>query len=393
MNICKIDGVRYKYESFWRTDKNSKEMDSNNELLPFPVIGKYWYNKTFFMNKLLAVENFLKSISKFHQYSKNEYKDCLICKQKNVNTGIYTLNRLRWENGLFHYIDVHNIKPSDEFCDKIFSHKNRTDNIKNTKEIASVTSKIVKGKTVSYLKISRNQLLIIDALMIHGGISKKYAGETPQENHKYSEHAGLLDFNSNRLDKIIVYGNTTRVDEDDNELYMPENSIESFDYEYVFHTHPPTPKLGGRAEWGVLYEFPSISDILHFIKHHNKGVMQGSIVMAPEGLYNVRVKNMSVEKLKINEDKFYDTAKRAFNKIQDEATDKYGFDFSNYEFRSKISHDTTFIQKYNKILNKFNIHIDFYPRIKDENGKWVVDSIYLPVRPTEIQTIITNKII
>ena len=136
-----------------------------------------------------------------------------------------------------------------------------------------------------------------------------------------------------------------------------------------------------------------MGDILHFIKHHNKGVMQGSIVITPEGLYNIRVKNMSTEKLKIDEDKFLNAANRAFNKIQNDAIKKYGINFSTHEFRSKISHDTIYIKRFNSVLNKYNIHIDFYPRIKDEKGKWVIDSIYLPVRPTEIQTIITNKII
>lgn len=391
MNICKIDNIRYKYESFWRSNKNKIKKDSNGELLPFPQEGKYWYNKTFFLNKLLAVENFLKSADKYHQYNKEDYKDCLLCKQKNVNTGIYTLNRLRWENGLSHYVDVHNIKPSLEFCEKIFSHKNK--NTTSVKEVARVTSKIVKGKSVSYLKISRNQMMIIDALMIHGGFNKKYENKGDEGDYKFSEHSGLLDFNSNGLDKIIVYGNTTRIAEGDDELYMPENNIESYDYEYIFHTHPPTPKPGGRAEWGVLYEFPSISDLYHFIKHHNKGVLQGSIVMASEGLYNIRVKNMSVEKIKIDEDAFFDSVNRSFNSIQNSAIDKYGINFSSYEFRSKISHDTTYIKKFNHTLNKYNIHIDFYPRIKDKKGKWVVDSIYLPVRPTEIQTVITHKII
>ena len=40
-------------------------------------------------------------------------------------------------------------------------------------------------------------------------------------------------------------------------------------YQYLFHTHPPTPKPGGRAGEGIVYEFPSIGDILHFIDHFN----------------------------------------------------------------------------------------------------------------------------
>lgn len=389
MNICKINNIRYKYESYWRSSENSKDADSNGNLFPFPKEMKYWYNKTFLLNKLLAVENFLLSNDKFNEYEPEKYKNCLICNKQNITTGIFTLNRIRWENGLFHYIDDHNIKPSTEFNDKIFSHKDKKS---KTKEIARIVSKIKKENDISYIRLNRNQIFIMDALMIHGSFSKKYHSKKDDDN-KYSEHAGLLDFNSLGLDKIIISGNTTRVSKDDDEIYFPEDMIEAYDYEYIFHTHPATPKLGGRAEWGVLYEFPSISDIFHFIHHHNKGRMQGSIVMAAEGLYNIRANDMSINKIKINEDDFYQKVKKSFNAIQNDAITKYGINFSNYEFRAKISHDIDFIKRFNKVLNKYNIQIDFYPRIKDKKGRWVVDSIYLPVRPVEIYTSVKSKMI
>ena len=44
---------------------------------------------------------------------------------------------------------------------------------------------------------------------------------------------------------------------------------------------------------GILYEFPSISDITHFIEHHNNGKLLGSIIMAPEGIYIIRKNNFN----------------------------------------------------------------------------------------------------
>ena len=100
----------------------------------------------------------------------------------------------------------------------------------------------------------------------------------------------LLDFNNSGLEKIIISGNTSRVDANDDVIFLPKNMIDAFDYEYIFHTHPPTPKQGARANVGILYEFPSISDLFHFMDHYNEGKTQGSIVIAPEGMYIIRKK-------------------------------------------------------------------------------------------------------
>jgi hypothetical protein len=48
-------------------------------------------------------------------------------------------------------------------------------------------------------------------------------------------------------------------------------------------------------------------------------------------------------------------------------------------FYSEIAQDIVFLEGLNKILNKYDLHIDFYPRIKDNNGYWIIDTVYLPI--------------
>ena len=164
----------------------------------------------------------------------------------------------------------------------------------------------------------------------------------------------------------------------DNDIFLPENMKDAYDYEYIFHTHPPTPTPGGRASMGILYEYPSRSDIIHFIDHYNDGKTQGSIVLAPEGLYNIRKKEFDLNKIEMNHNKFRKKYKKYFRKYQTEMIEKYGVKFNETKFFGTISQDTYFTDKMNIVLNDFDIHIDFYPRIQIKK-KWIIDTIHLPV--------------
>jgi len=255
----------------------------------------------------------------------------------------------------------------DEFKDIIYNYHLLKENIIHFK------GKIAKKK---YVKITRNQIMILDALMIHGGYIKKYSDNTGI--YRNSEHNGLLDFNNYTLNKIIVAGNTNRVDRGDEEIYLPNEMPESFEFEYMFHTHPPTPKVGGRAKYGILYEFPSAGDILYFIDHFNEGNMIGSLVMTPEGLYNIRKNTFDKTKIKINENEFFKKYKITVRDVQNSGIEKYGSDFNSYKFYSKIANDYEFINNLNNFTKLYGLTIDFYPRIKI-HGKWVVDDVYLPL--------------
>jgi hypothetical protein len=238
---------------------------------------------------------------------------------------------------------------------------------------------------LKYMKLDRNQLMILDALMRHGGYNKKYIDPKNKKIYRYSEHAGLLDFNSSGLEKIIISGRTTRVDKDDNEIYMPSNLHDALDYEYIFHTHPPTPKPGGRVDDGVLYEFPSISDIFHFISHFNRGETQGSIVITPEGMYNIRAIKPDMDEININENQLFSRLRRTMKNVQDNAIKKYGTSFDTSYFYSVIAQDKSYIDTVNQVLSNYHLYIDFFPREKDDRGKWILNTVYLPIYVIEMK--------
>ena len=174
------------------------------------------------------------------------------------------------------------------------------------------------------------------------------------------------------------------IDDNDDQIFLPQNIKEMLDYEYIFHTHPPTPSIGKRIKNdNVLYEFPSIQDIIHFIEHSNYGVTQGSIVMAPEGMYIIRKKKFNNKKIIIDKNTFETKFNDFWFDIQVDAITKYGYKFSENFFYEKIAQNKYFINKINKELEKFNLIIKYYPRSKDKNNNWVVNDVYIEVFPVE----------
>lgn len=376
MNTILRNNIGYQYESFWRKDKNDDIRDSNGNLFPYPEEDdKEWIDKKQFKDKLVRTENYLKDNGKFNKNSYNN-KDCLLCKKKDITHGTYNLNNTIWEDGLGHYISRHNVIPSNKFIDNINNFDISPRSIRRTIKHESNFYTIGNKK---YIKMNRNQILIMDALMEHGGRTRKYIDkETKKTLYRYSEHSGLLDFNDFGLDRVIVSGKTNRVDEGDEDIFLPENIPDAFEYEYFFHTHPPTPKPGGRASQGILYEFPSISDIFHFIDHFNMGKTQGSLVITPEGMYNIRKLVFDRKKIKIDEDALYVSMQDIMSTAQRQAINTYGTKFTIIEFYSVIAQDRKYINMINDELNSFDLHIDFYSR-KEDNGKWIIDTVYLPI--------------
>jgi hypothetical protein len=242
---------------------------------------------------------------------------------------------------------------------------------------------IIKREKKSYIKITHNQMRILDALMNDGGYKKKYYDN--KNNFRWSEHAGLLDFSKNKLDKIIVSTKTNRTDKDDHEIFLPLNMIEAYDYEYMFHTHPPTPKEGYRAKQGIVYEFPSISDIFHYIEHYNNGNIQGSIVITSEGVYIIKTTGIGIDdKIILNdENKIFRELENIQFEIQNKALDKYGRNINSDIFYNKVAQDKEFINEFNKYLKKYNIRITYKPRILNKKKEWVIDSLYIKVNPIQ----------
>jgi hypothetical protein len=366
MNIIIRNNKELYFVCSW-VDKNDKSKDSKGNKFPIPSVGKKWLYNDKFSAKLKLIESLIKK-EKFLKLENK--KKCFLCDEAYA-TGTFKLGKYIWEDILTHYIYVHYIKPPEEFIDFIFFSKYNS--------TLKLESNIIEDDGKKFIKINRNQLLILDALLEHGGYSKKYADLKGKNIFRYSEHSGLFDINSNNLQRIVVLGNTNRVDKGDNEIFMPNNISDMYKYEYIFHTHPPTPKPGGRAEVGILYELPSIGDILHFIEHYNEGRISGSVVITSEGLYNIRSKSLKDDKIIIDEDKLFFDYNRMSRKIQESGIKKYGEDFTNDIFFKKIAQDVSLIGKVNDVTEKYKITIDFTPRIFDNKENWIIDTVYLPV--------------
>lgn len=386
-NIIIINNREYNLEKIYRKFKNDLTKDSKGDLYPYPKKDDEMINKKEFLNRLSDLNKILDTKGKFYDY-KNKY-DCLLCGQKNICTKRYYHNKVMWEDSLYHYVDKHDININSMFKNYLFTLKfdqmidditiNRTKyNTKNKKLKKSdmmILKKIQKNNK-NYVKLEANQLLVLDALMAHGGYNKKYFGKKGK-NKKYSEHAGLLDFEKNTVKRIVVAGNTHRVDDGDDEIFLPMSFDDMLDYEYIFHTHPPTPKAGGRASGGILYEYPSISDIFHFIDHHNDGNVIGSLVVTPEGLYNIRKFDNDSKLIDIDEDDLFNKYQKIIRKNQRDAIKKYSTNFTQKTFFSKIAQEKKYIENINKFLEDYDLQIDYYPRTKDSAGDWFIDTVYL----------------
>ena len=246
-------------------------------------------------------------------------------------------------------------------------------------ETYKIKSKLYKKYKSRYIKIPKNRLRILESLM-NDGSKKIYIDKNGKT--KYSEHSGLLDFGLSTLKRIIV--NTKNVnDKIDHDILLPDNMDEAIDYEYLFHTHPNTNGLGGRYKEGVFYEFPSTSDIFHFIEHYNLGVTQGSIIIAPEGIYIIKSIDNKKKIVIKNYQKLYDKIEDKMFDIQDNAIKKYvDKNFNDNVFYNKVINDYSFLKILNNFLKPLNIFIFYKKRIKFKN-EYILDDLYLKVNPIE----------
>ena len=272
--------------------------------------------------------------------------------------------------------------------DDIELYGGKKNNFNQKRYVVKFTSKnIIKYKS-RYIKFSQNQLQILDALLNDGG-EKKYLDSN--DNLRYSEHSGLFDFDKTKLERIIISGKTSREDADDVDILLPHNMIDAVDYEYMFHTHPPTPYPGARALHGVLYEFPSISDLFHFAYHYNEGHVQGSMVIAPEGIYIIKMKT-KVKYIDMPSNKIANKMEEINFKIQDLAIKVYGSDFSNHRqqiYYEKVCNDLKYIKYFNKMVQQYfhpQMIVLYKPREFDrKTNKWIIKTLYVKVEPVEIE--------
>lgn len=243
-------------------------------------------------------------------------------------------------------------------------------------------SKIFYEYGERYIKITKNQLRILDSLFVDGSYTKKYYDN--KNKLRYSEHSGLLDFSKSRLDRIVINAKQNLSDKYDKHILLPDNMIDAFDFEYIFHTHPSTPDFLSRINEGILYEFPSVSDLFHFIDHHNQGRTQGSIIVTREGLYIIR--STTNKKIKVeNESKLVDYLESELSQIQLKSIFEFNLEDAKKVDENKfkrIINNTKFIEMYNDLIKDINLKIFYKPRIKEGN-KWILNSFFLKVKPVE----------
>jgi hypothetical protein len=254
----------------------------------------------------------------------------------------------------------------------------------NKKYVTKLNVKNISTYKSHYIKISQNQLQILDALLNDGGY-KKYLDSN--NNLRFSEHSGIFDFNKSKLERVIISGETNREDDDDIDILLPQNMKDALDYDYIFHTHPPTPFPGARAVSGILYEFPSISDLSHFAYHYNEGHVQGSMIIAPEGIYIIRMK-IHIYQIEYPTDYHIEKLERLQLLIQKKAIKKYGKYFDGEKGQSKyyneVISDKKYIKLFNRIVKKYynkNMQILYFPRQYDsKTNKWIIKHLYIKIK-------------
>ena len=250
---------------------------------------------------------------------------------------------------------------------------------------------------IEWYLIATNQLNVLDGLYEVGSNQiyiEKNKNISQSKISRFSEHSGFIYFEKSKVSNINIFSGS-RIEASDPNIYMPKNCLEALEVNYIFHTHPKTPYIGSRIKNGIIYEFPSISDIIHFIDHHNNGKLLGSLVIAPEGLYIIRKNNFNRKDISVDYDIMINDLEEIFLECYNDSYIKYSsINYKEYThnneiklpenfFYNEVSINYIYIHKINKVLIKYDIFIDYYARTyygKTDfaTNKWIFDDIYLP---------------
>lgn len=338
-------------------------MDNNN---------KYIYTNSNILEKLIKF-----IINKSNK--KNKKNNCPFCNEK--FNFVYTC---KYKN-----VSI-NINESDLH---IFNFHNMI----NTNLYKKISTTKFIDFNIEWCLMTTNQLNILDGLYEVGSNQiyiEKNKNISQSKISRFSEHSGFVYFEKNKVSNINIISGT-RVEPSDPTIYMPKNCLEALEVNYVFHTHPKTPYIGSRIKGGIVYEFPSISDIIHFIEHHNNGKLLGSIVVAPEGVYIIRKNNFNRKNISVDYDIMINELEEIFTLCYNDSYLKYSsINYNKYKlndeiklpetiFYNKISKNYDYIDKINKVLAKYDIFIDYFARTYFDktdftSNQWIFDDIYLP---------------
>lgn len=304
----------------------------------------------------------------------------------------------------------------DQEFDSVYNFKKKNLNIKITQSDLHLLIKHHMLETKLYQKIcSKSEfvnfdsdidwcLLSTNGLNIINGLYEIGSNQIYTENNKnisqskisrFSEHSGFIYFEKNKISNVTIL-TSSRIEKSDPLIYMPKNCLEALNVNYIFHTHPKTPYIGSRIKNGIIYEFPSISDIIHFIEHHNNGKLLGSIIIAPEGIYIIRKNTFNRANINVDYDILIDDLEEILMECYSDSYSKYSIlNYSklkvhdeikipdNY-FYKEIAINYDYIEKINNVLIKYDLFIDYYARILFNHPdiftkKWIFDDIYVPM--------------
>ena len=253
------------------------------------------------------------------------------------------------------------------------------------------------GINITWSILNTNGINILDGLYEVGSNQiyiDKNKNISESKISRFSEHSGFIYFEKNKISNITVITGS-RVEPSDPLIFMPSNCLEALKVDYIYHTHPKTPYIGSRIKSGIVYEFPSISDIIHFVEHHNNGKLLGSIIIAPEGIYIIRKNNFDRNPIHIDYDIMVGDLEEIFMECYNDSYLEYSK--INYKelkingeiklpdnfFYEEVSINYEYINKINKVLEKYDLFIDYYARVlfdkpKIYTKKWIFDDIYIP---------------
>ena len=112
-------------EGYWRPDAELKPSDGPcrpYHLLPWPVArDNPWPGQTEFLAALDWVERRARAIEKYHQMG---YSTCRLCGRRNGTAEFFdprpeAVHGWRWPEGFAHYVEEHNVEPSNAFLNYI----------------------------------------------------------------------------------------------------------------------------------------------------------------------------------------------------------------------------------------------------------------------------------
>lgn len=335
------------------------------------MVNYIYTNSTILLNKINKITSKL-------QPEKNK-KKCSKCQYESDIDYIYKSNIVGEKDINISYLDIHML----------------TEHNMIELDLYEQIGKTKLDLTYEYILLSTNNINIIDGLYEDGSKEKYIENEKniyTSKINRYSEHYGIINYKDNKVYNINVFTDM-RVDKGDPIIYQPKANDNLLLCNYIYHTHPKTPYLGSRVKDSIIYEFPSIADIIHFIDHHNHGKLLGSLVLAPEGLYIIHKLQLNRDSIKYDIDIFikevsielkecYYKSKQVYNKMLDfsKLMRNNNVKIPENFFYKNISTNFQYIDKINQFLSRYGLFIDFYPRIKlSGTDEWILPDIYLPI--------------